>query len=174
MDAVPPRTSIESARFWTVQRGSDSGVVTAASVVFPADRSVAFSRLGDDADGSVERMASTVPATRTAITPLAITQVSRARVILGVRAPDFGKSSRPQGSLSLERLCLHRISNPLARCDAASHVGLRDPEYGCGTDLGPQSPSVRVFTTVPYGEEETDPTGHPPPPPRCVVRTVPL
>jgi hypothetical protein len=67
--------------FWTVQRGSDSGVVTPASVVFPADRPVAVSPLGDEADGSDERMASTAPAPRITATPPITSQERRVRSI---------------------------------------------------------------------------------------------
>jgi hypothetical protein len=51
--------------FWTVQRGSASAVVsTGIAVSRAADRSVVAARLGEDADGSDERMASTAAATR--------------------------------------------------------------------------------------------------------------
>jgi hypothetical protein len=68
--------------FWTVQRGSPPGVATAANVVSPADRSVAVSRLvGDDADGSDERMASTAAATTITATPPITSQERRVRSI---------------------------------------------------------------------------------------------
>jgi hypothetical protein len=68
--------------FWTVQRGSSSGVATSASVVSPPDRSVAISRLvGADADGSDERMASTAAATTITATPPVTSQERRVRSI---------------------------------------------------------------------------------------------
>jgi hypothetical protein len=67
--------------FWAVQRGSPSGVVTTANVAFPADRSVAVSRLGEDADGSDERMASTAAATRITARPPMTSQERRVRSI---------------------------------------------------------------------------------------------
>jgi hypothetical protein len=77
-----PSTSIETPMCWAVQRGSDLGVVSTGSAVSrAADCCVVVSRLEDDAHGSDDRTASTVPATRTAITPVTITQVSRPRVI---------------------------------------------------------------------------------------------
>jgi hypothetical protein len=67
--------------FGAVQRGSPSGVVTAANVVFRADRSVAVSRLGGEADGSDERMASTAAAARITATPPITSQERRVRSI---------------------------------------------------------------------------------------------
>jgi hypothetical protein len=67
--------------FWTVQRDSDSGLVTPVSLVFPADRSVAVSRRGDDADGPGERMASNTAATRITATPPITSQERRVRTI---------------------------------------------------------------------------------------------
>jgi hypothetical protein len=68
--------------FWTVQRGSPSGVASTGIVTSPAaDRSVAVSRLGEDADGSDERMVSTAAATRITATPPITSQERRVRSI---------------------------------------------------------------------------------------------
>jgi hypothetical protein len=117
--AVPPSTSIDTPMFWTVQRGSPSGVVSTGIVIAPAaDRSIVATRLGLEPEGS-ERTASTVPATRTAITPAAITQVSCRRVTLGVRVPRLGRFRPPLPFRKRSRLRL-RASLPLLRYVAAS------------------------------------------------------
>jgi hypothetical protein len=82
--------------FWTVQRGTASGVVSTGIVISPAaDRSVVAIRLGLEPEGSEERTASTAPAIRTAITSVAITQVVCRRVILGIRVPRLGRFGPP-------------------------------------------------------------------------------
>jgi hypothetical protein len=68
--------------FWAVQRGSASAVVsTGTAVSRAADSSADAVWIGGEPEGLEERTASTVPATKIAITPTAITQVSCRRVI---------------------------------------------------------------------------------------------
>lgn len=80
--AVPPSTSIDTPMFWAVQRGSASAVVcTGIAVPRAADSSVVAVSIGAEPKGLEEWTASIMPATRTAITPTAITQVSCRRSI---------------------------------------------------------------------------------------------
>ena len=98
--AIPPSTSIDTPMFWTVQRGSASGVVSTGIVISAAaDRSIVAIRLGLEPEGSEGRTASTAPAIRTAITPVAITQVSRRRAIPGIRVARLGRFGPPGRSL---------------------------------------------------------------------------
>ena len=92
--AVPPSTSIDTPMFWAVQRGSATGLARGNRHLsryrplrrhHPA-RAGAWLGGADGIDGASDR---------TAITPAAITQVSRRRVILGIRVPRLGRFGPP-------------------------------------------------------------------------------